>query len=152
MVRYDKLVVKSGVHAAGNWHVCPYCTFQAQVLSAGYIWVLCLEGASWGTHTLGTFQMYPFFRPPSTTSGILCNVNAKNGTSRCCSLVQGSVRLSFLDAAKWAVICTLIFNMIKYYKLISSQSAVRMPVQAMHHERFSKHFLQLFSVQSLHEK
>ena len=94
--------------------------------------------------------MYPFFRPPSTTSGILCNVNAKNGTSRCCSLVQGSVRLSFLDAAKWAVICTLIFNMIKYYKLISSQSAVRMPVQAMHPERFSKHFLQLFSVRSLH--
>jgi hypothetical protein len=43
---------------------------------------------------------------------------------------------------------------IKYYSeymdLISGQFAVRMPVQAMHHERFSKHFLQLFSVRSLH--
>jgi len=40
-------------------------------------------------------------------------------------------------------------NTIKYYleymELIPGQSAVRMPVQAMHHERFFKHFLQLFS-------
>jgi hypothetical protein len=36
-------------------------------------------------------------------------------------------------------------------ELISGQSAVRMPVQAMHHERFSKQFLQLFSVRSLHD-
>jgi hypothetical protein len=40
---------------------------------------------------------------------------------------------------------------LEYIELISSQSAVRMPVQAMHHERFSKRFLQLFSVRSLHD-
>ena len=41
--------------------------------SSGVIsmWVLCLEGASWGTHTLGTFQKYPLFRPLSTTSDII---------------------------------------------------------------------------------
>jgi hypothetical protein len=37
-------------------------------------------------------------------------------------------------------------------ELISGQSAVRMPVQAMHHEKFSKHFLLLFSVRPLHDK
>jgi len=45
-------------------------------------------------------------------------------------------------------------NIIKYHseylERISSQYDVRMPVQAMHHEKFSKHFLQLFSVRSLH--
>jgi len=45
-----------------------------------------------------------------------------------------------------------ILNIIKseYMEIISGQSAARMPVQAMHPERFSKHFLQLFSVRSLH--
>ena len=47
------------------------------------------------------------------------------------------------------------YNIIRYYsdyiELISGQYDVRMPVQAMHHERFSKHFLQLFSVRSLHD-
>jgi len=44
---------------------------------------------------------------------------------------------------------------IKYYweymELISGQSAVRMPVQLMHYEKFSKHFLQLFSVRYLYD-
>ena len=48
-------------------HVCPYGHFSS--LGVISIWVLCLESASWGTHTLGTFQNYPFFRPLSTTSG-----------------------------------------------------------------------------------
>ena len=39
----------------------------------------------------------------------------------------------------------------EYMELIPGQFDVRMPVQAMHHERFSKHFLQLFSVRSLHD-
>jgi hypothetical protein len=47
-------------------HVCPYWHLSSSGVI--YIWVLCLEGASWGTHTLGTFQKYPFFRPPLTTS------------------------------------------------------------------------------------
>ena len=36
-------------------------------------------------------------------------------------------------------------------ELISGQSAVRMPVQLMHYEKFSKHFLQLFSVRYLYD-
>jgi len=51
-----------------------------QVLSAerskGYIWLLSLKVASWDTHTLGTFQKYSFFRPPSTTSGTLYRLYA----------------------------------------------------------------------------
>jgi len=42
-------------------------------------------------------------------------------------------------------------NNIRKYGTYSDLSAVRMPVQAMHHERFSEHFLQLFSVRSLHD-
>jgi len=36
-------------------------------------------------------------------------------------------------------------------EFISGLLDVRMPVQAMYHERFSKHFLQLFSFRSLHD-
>jgi len=39
--------------------------------------------------------------------------------------VQGSVRLSFLDAPKWAVILYIIFLIFS-----NIQSAARMPVQA----------------------
>jgi hypothetical protein len=47
-------------------------------------------------------------------------------------------------------------NFVRYYlimikELIPGQSDVRMPVQATHHERFSRHFLQLFSVRYLHD-
>jgi hypothetical protein len=45
-----------------------------------------------------------------------------------------------------------VLNISKYMELIFGQSAVRMPVQAIHHERFSKHFLQFFSIWSLHNK
>ena len=36
-------------------------------------------------------------------------------------------------------------------ELISGKSAVLIPVQAMHHERFFKHFLHFVSVRSLHD-
>ena len=39
----------------------------------------------------------------------------------------------------------------EYMELISGQFAVRMPVQAMHPEKFSKHLLQLVFVRSLHD-
>jgi len=45
----------------------------------------------------------------------------------------------------------IIKHYSKYMELISGQSDVRMPVQAKHHERLSKHSLQLFSVWSLHD-
>jgi hypothetical protein len=57
--------------------VCPYWHLSNSGVISSYIWVLCLEGASWGTHTLGTFQKYPFFRPPSTTSAIMLRVLQK---------------------------------------------------------------------------
>jgi hypothetical protein len=51
------------------------CKIQALVSwaaqSMGYHWVLNFKLASYGAHTLGTFQKYPFLRPPSTTSGSL---------------------------------------------------------------------------------
>ena len=49
-----------------------------------YLWVLSLETASWGAHTLGTFQKYPLFSPPSTTSGIFgWSAMAKNHAPQC---------------------------------------------------------------------
>ena len=62
---------KEGFTPRAIRHVCPYWHLPSSGVISSYIWVLCLEGASWGTHTLGTFQKYPLFRPPSTTSGIL---------------------------------------------------------------------------------
>jgi hypothetical protein len=46
----------------------PIGSFQAWVFK-GYLWVLSLETASWGAHTLETSQKHPLFSPPSTTSG-----------------------------------------------------------------------------------
>ena len=59
-------------------HVCPYWPLSSSGVIS--IWVgLSLEVASWGTHTLGTFQKHPLFSPPSTTSGTLyayiCDLN-----------------------------------------------------------------------------
>ena len=72
VVRYDRLVVKVGFTPQAIRHMCPYWNLpSSDVIISSYVWVLSLEGASWGTHALGTFQKYPFFRPPSTTSGLL---------------------------------------------------------------------------------
>jgi len=50
-------------------HVCP--SWHLSSSGVIYIWVLSLEVSSWGTHTLGTFQKYPLFRPPFATSAFL---------------------------------------------------------------------------------
>jgi hypothetical protein len=53
----------------GQLDTCtPIGSFQAWVFKAGYLWVLSLKTASWGAHTLGTFQKHTLFSPPSTTS------------------------------------------------------------------------------------
>jgi len=59
----------------GHLDTCiPVRTFQAEVFSAaqskGYLWVLSLESASWGAHTLGTFLKQPLFSHPLTASGV----------------------------------------------------------------------------------
>ena len=71
MVRYERMVVKNRVHAAGKQTYLPQlATFKlkcCQQLSLGTE----LDVASWGAHTQFTFQKYPFFRPLSTPSGVL---------------------------------------------------------------------------------
>jgi len=41
------------------------------------------------------------------------DVNAKNDTSRCHSLVHGGVKLSILDAPKWAVTLYIFSNVVQ---------------------------------------
>jgi len=52
-------------------HVHPYWQLSSLGVISSYIWVLSLETASWGAHTLGTIHKYPLFSPPSTTSDII---------------------------------------------------------------------------------
>ena len=52
-------------------HVHPYWQLSSLGVISSYIWVLSLETASWGAHTLGTFKKHPLFSPPSTTSAII---------------------------------------------------------------------------------
>jgi hypothetical protein len=49
----------------GQLGMCaPTGTFQAQELSAAYIWLLSLEFASWRTHTLRTSTPFQALRRP----------------------------------------------------------------------------------------
>jgi len=67
VVRYERMVVKNRIHAAGKQTFLPQlATFKLKC----YLWVLSLIVASWGAHTQFTFQKYPFSglrRPPLVT-------------------------------------------------------------------------------------
>jgi len=70
VVRYDRLVVKNGVHAAGNWAYAPQLAVFKLRCSQN-LWVPSLETASWGAHTQFTFQKHPCLGPQLTPSGDL---------------------------------------------------------------------------------
>ena len=59
MVRYDRLVVESGVHATQNKHFCRDWLHSSSGAISSYLWEISLIVSSPGHRTQFIFQKYP---------------------------------------------------------------------------------------------
>ena len=139
-------MVKVGFTQRAVRHVHPYWHFSSSgVISKCYLWLLSLKTASWGAHTLGTFQKHPRFSPPSTTSVFLGREITKytviyGAYIRFWPTLHGQTKVYFILYQKNAHLQVVVYATVhQVYATVHQEYATVHQVYAtVHHARFSK--------------